>query len=161
MIASRWIRAVEVAPIYVPFTPFQGLCDRLQHYEVRYPSHALIKAVFVPAGQGGPDAESRESVFIMDSYNFLTPIDAEHTRYYWFQMRNVFPDDERLSSLMSESVKGAFEEDRAILNAVQRSFAETRTPNIDIAIDSAPLRFRRRIGQLIAHQNPGPRPASG
>lgn len=161
MIASRWMRAVEVAPIYVPFMPFQGLCDRLQHYEVRYPSHALIKAVFVPAGEGGPDAESRESAFIMDSYNFLTPVDAEHTRYYWFQMRNVFPDDEGLSSLMSEGVKGAFEEDREILNAVQRSFAETRTPNIDIVIDSAPLRFRRRMGQLIGHQVPDPGPAPG
>lgn len=27
VIASRWINGVEVAPIYVPFMPFQGLCD--------------------------------------------------------------------------------------------------------------------------------------
>ncbi len=141
--------------------PFQGLCDRLQHYEVRYPSHALIKAVFVPAGEGGPGAAGRAAAFIMDSYNFLTPVDAEHTRYYWFQMRNVFPDDEQLSALMGEGVKGAFEEDRAILNAIQKSFAETSTPNIDIAIDAAPLRFRRRIAQLIQQQAPPGTPAAG
>jgi phenylpropionate dioxygenase-like ring-hydroxylating dioxygenase large terminal subunit len=149
VIASRWMRAVEVAPLYVPFIRFRGLCDRLQHYEVRYPSHALIKAVFVPAGAGGPEAERNESAFIMDSYNFLTPIDAEHTRYYWFQMRNVFPNDAQVSRLMAEGVRGAFEEDRAILNAVQQNFAQSRTPHIDIAIDSAPLRFRRRLRQLI------------
>ena len=55
---------------------------------------------------------------------------------------------------MGESVRGAFEEDRLILNAVQQSFAETRTPHIDIAIDSAPLRFRRRLRQLIAAEQP-------
>ncbi len=152
VIASRWMRAVEVAPLYVPFIQFPGLCDRLQHYEVRYPSHALIKAVFVPSGAGGPDAERHESAFIMDSYNFLTPIDTEHTRYFWFQMRNVFPNDAEISRLMAEGVRNAFEEDRAILNAVHESFAQTHTPNIDIAIDAAPLRFRRRMQQLIVAQ---------
>jgi phenylpropionate dioxygenase-like ring-hydroxylating dioxygenase large terminal subunit len=152
VIASRWMRSVEVAPLYVPFIPFRGPCDRLQHYEVRYPSHALIKAVLVPSGAGGPDAERDASAFIMDSYNFLTPIDAEHTRYYWFQMRNVLPHDAEISRLMAESVRGAFEEDRVILNAVQKSFAQTHTPHIDIAIDSAPLRFRRRVRQLIDAQ---------
>jgi vanillate O-demethylase monooxygenase subunit len=47
------------------------------------------------------------------------------------------------------------------LNAVQQSFADTRTPNIDIAIDAAPLRFRRRIAQLIQQQKPQGMPASG
>jgi len=154
VIASRWMRAVEVAPLYVPFIQFRGLCDRLQHYEVRYPSHALIKAIFVPSGAGGPDAERHDSAFIMDSYNFLTPIDAEHTQYYWFQMRNTLPDDAEASRLMSESVRGAFEEDRVILNAIQQSFAQTRTPHIDIAIDSAALRFRRRLRQLIDATRP-------
>lgn len=152
VIALRWMRAVEVAPLYVPFVAFRGPCDRLQHYEVRYPSHALIKAVFVPAGAGGPDAEHHESAFVMDSYNFLTPVDAEHTRYYWFQMRNVLAHDAEASRLLAEGVRSAFEEDRAILNAVQLGFTQTQTANIDIAIDAAPLRFRRRLRQLIAAQ---------
>jgi vanillate O-demethylase oxygenase-like protein len=133
---------------------FSGACDRLQHYEVRYPSHALIKAVFVPSGAGGPQAERHESAFVMDSYNFLTPVDEEHTRYYWFQMRNVLPDDRQASQLLADGVRGAFEEDRVILNAVQQSFATTHSPNIDIAIDSAPLRFRRRLRQIIDAERP-------
>jgi hypothetical protein len=152
--ASRWIRGIDAAPIYVPFLKFQGLCDRLQHYEVRFPSHALIRAVFVPAGAGGPEAEDHEAAFVMDSYNFLTPIDAGHTRYYWFQTRNVYPNDEDVSRRLADGVRSAFEEDRVILNAVQESFANTQTPHIDIAIDSAPLRFRRRLRQLIAAESP-------
>ena len=154
IIASRWMRGVEVAPLYVPFVRFEGACDRLQHYEVRFPSHALIKAVFVPAGAGDAQAEGHERAFVMDSYNFLTPIDEESTRYYWFQLRNVAPSDAQASRLMGESVRSAFEEDRVILNAVQKSFGETRTPHIDIAIDSAPLRFRRRLRQMIASELP-------
>jgi phenylpropionate dioxygenase-like ring-hydroxylating dioxygenase large terminal subunit len=161
VIASRWMHTVDVAPIYVPFMPFKGLCDRLQHYEVRYPCHALIKAVFVPAGEGGPAAEGNTSAFIMDSYNFLTPVDDCHTRYYWFQMRNVFPEDEALSALLGDGVKSAFEEDREILNAIQQNFGETRTPHIDIAIDAAPLRFRRRLAQLIQNQQSTEIRASG
>ncbi|HEY4971250.1 MAG TPA: aromatic ring-hydroxylating dioxygenase subunit alpha [Steroidobacteraceae bacterium] len=154
VIASRWMRAVEVAPLYVPFVRFEGLCDRLQHYEVRFPSHALVKAVFVPAGAGDARAERHERAFVMDSYNFLTPIDAETTRYYWFQLRNVSPENAEATRLLSESVRGAFEEDRVILNAVQQSFRESHTPHIDIAIDSAPLRFRRRLRQLITAEQP-------
>ncbi len=45
--ASMWRRCT------CPSSSFQGPCDRLQHYEVRFPSHALIKAVFVP-GRRGP-----------------------------------------------------------------------------------------------------------
>ena len=154
VIASRWMRGVDVAPLYVPFLRFHGKCDRLQHYEVRFPSHSLIKAVFVPAGAAGPDAEHHPQAFIMDSYNFMTPVDGEHTRYFWFQLRNVFPDDIAVGRLMAGGVRAAFEEDRAVLSAVQKNFARSRTPHIDIAIDSAPLRFRRRLKQLVEHDQP-------
>jgi vanillate O-demethylase monooxygenase subunit len=150
MIAARWMRNVEIAPLYLPFVRFAGACDRLQHYEVRFPCSSLVKAVFVPSGSAGPGAQSHAAAFIMDSYNFLTPVDGQRTRYFWFQMRNVFPDDAQVSHAMAAGVRAAFEEDRLILNAVQQSFARTRTPHVDIAIDSAPLRFRRRLQQLIA-----------
>jgi phenylpropionate dioxygenase-like ring-hydroxylating dioxygenase large terminal subunit len=150
--ASRWMKASDVAPLYRNFVGFEGLCDRLQHYEVRFPSHALVKAVFVPAGSGAPDAESDTAAFVMDSYNFLTPVDATRTRYFWFQVHNARAAD--ASTVLAKGVKGAFEEDRVILNAVQKSFERTTSPHIDIAIDSAPLRFRRLTRRLIdAEQN--------
>jgi vanillate O-demethylase monooxygenase subunit len=80
----------------------------------------------------------------------MTPVDADQTRYYWFQIRNFAPEDERVSQAMTDSVRSIFEEDRVILKAVHQGFKHKRTPNIYIAIDSAPLRFRRRLNQLIA-----------
>jgi phenylpropionate dioxygenase-like ring-hydroxylating dioxygenase large terminal subunit len=146
---SRWIRNADVAPFYAPFVRFQGRCDRLQHYEVRFPCHAVIRAVLLPAGAVAADPIADERAFVMDSYNFMTPVDAHHTRYFWFQLRNFAPDDSTISEQMVAGVRAAFEEDRRILNAVEAGFAEARTPNIDLAVDSGPLRFRRRLARLI------------
>ena len=145
----RWMHDVDPAPFYAPFLKFSGRCDRKQQYEVRYPSHALIKAIFTPAGTGGEGKPAHQDVFIMDSYNFMTPIDENTTKYYWFQMRNFAPDDAEVSRQFATSVRTAFEEDRVILQAVHKGLAEKRTPNIDLKIDLGPLRFRRRLAQLI------------
>ena len=150
VIASRWTHGVEVAPFYAPLVRFEGRCDRLQHYEVRYPSHSIIRAAFVPAGTGGGDKPLPASAAVMDSYNFLTPIDEDHTRYFWFQMRNFSPEDEQLSKTMDDGIQAVFEEDRVILAAVHDGFKTRATPNIDLAIDRAPLQFRRHLAQMIA-----------
>lgn len=50
---------------------------------------------------------------------------------------------------VAQGVKGAFDEDRVILNAVQRGFTESRTGSISLPIDSAPLRFRRQVKRRV------------
>ncbi|MCR9125122.1 MAG: aromatic ring-hydroxylating dioxygenase subunit alpha [Rhodobacteraceae bacterium] len=154
---SRWMYDVEVAPFYRKLVPFEGNCDRKQHYEVRFPSHAYIKAVFTPAGTGGDESKLTEGRFFqMDSYNFMTPVDEKTTRYYWFQVRNVRPDDTEISQYMSASVEFAFNEDRDILVEVQKNMDETAaTRQVDIAIDAGPLLFRRRLAKRIAAEGQG------
>ncbi len=88
--------------------------------------------------------------FLMDSYNFITPETEGRSRYYWFQMRNVRPDDADLSVAMSAGVLAAFSEDLAVLNEVQRGMDTVRAPFISIATDAGPLRFRQRLARLIA-----------
>lgn len=146
----RWMLDIEPAPFYAPYLAFPGKCDRKQHYEVRYPSAAIIKAIFCPSGTGGEGRTLPPETFLMDSYNFMTPIDANHTKYYWFQMRNFAPDDAEISAQFAKSVRGAFDEDRAVLAAVHKGLTEMRTPNLDLKIDVGPLRFRRNLAKLIA-----------
>ncbi|MCO6058485.1 aromatic ring-hydroxylating dioxygenase subunit alpha [Pseudomonas sp. MOB-449] len=154
VIVSRWMRDVEVAPFYAKFVKFTGNCDRKQHYEVRYPSQAIIKAIFTPAGTGTDDGELHEQVFLMNSYNFMTPIDESNTRYYWFQVRNFDPDSAEVSRQFDEDVRHAFAEDRVVLAAVHQGMASKRSPNIDLASDSGPLRFRRNLAKLVAQEQP-------
>lgn len=152
VIVHRWMMNVDAAPFYAKIIGFEGKCDRLQHYEVRYPSHALIRSIFTPAGTGGPDGTLHQDTFVMDSYNFMTPVNEGETRYYWFQLRNIRPKDEELSKLMAADVRGAFEEDRAILNEVQIGMNSKTSPHIDLSIDAGQLRFRRQLEAMIAEE---------
>ena len=145
----RWMNDVKPAPFYAQFLKFKGNTDRKQQYEVRYPAHALIKAVFAPAGTGGEGAPLHLDTFVMDSYNFMTPIDDNTTRYYWFQMRNFAPNDVDVSRRFAESVRFAFSEDRAILQAVHKGIANERKPHVDLKIDAGPLRYRRTLAKMI------------
>ncbi len=149
VIVSRWMYDTEVAPFYAQFVKFDGNCDRKQHYEVRYPSHAIIKAVFTPAGTGGDEAAIHPDVFLMDSYNFLTPVDEKTTRYFWFQLRNFSPDDADVSRQFAAGVRKAFEEDRIVLSAVQKGMDNRRTPFINLKLDGGPIKFRKGLERLI------------
>lgn len=152
VIVRRWMFDVEVAPFYANFVKFKGNCDRKQHYEVRFPSVAIIKALFTPAGSGGDDKDLNPNVFLMNSYNFMTPIDEENTRYYWFQTRNFAPDDVEVSEAFAKGVRHAFDEDKEILVAVQQGMANKKTPNIDLASDVGPMRFRHGLNKLIEQE---------
>lgn len=152
VIVSRWMNNVEVAPFYAQFVTFVGPCDRLQHYEVQYPCQAIIKAVFTPAGTGKDEGPLHADVFLMNSYNFMTPVDEHVTRYYWFQMRNFDPDSEEVSQRFDADVQHAFAEDRLVLEAVHKGMLNPRTPPINLPSDAGPIKFRRELAMRIAGQ---------
>ena len=52
--SSRWLLNQPPLPFYAPLVKFNGPADRLQHYEACYPSVAINKSVYTPAGAGGP-----------------------------------------------------------------------------------------------------------
>ena len=88
----------------------------------------------------------------MDSYNFMTPVNDAETRYYWFQLRNVRPQDQELSKMMAHDVRGAFLEDKAVLEEVQIGMTHKTSPHIDLSIDAGQLRFRRQLEAMIAEE---------
>jgi phenylpropionate dioxygenase-like ring-hydroxylating dioxygenase large terminal subunit len=150
VIVSRWMRNVDVAPFYAQFVTFDGPCDRLQHYEVQYPCQAIIKALFTPAGTGQETGPLHDDVFLMNSYNFMTPVDEHSTRYYWFQLRNFEPGNDDVSRRFDEDVQHAFAEDRAVLAAVHKGMIHPRTPPINLPSDVGPVKFRRELAKRIA-----------
>ena len=149
VIVSRWILDREVPPYYALLVKFAGRCDRLQHYEVRYPATAINQSVFTPAGTGGPGKSLHAEAYVMVSYHFLTPTDENATRYHWLQIRNTDPDDAEITARITAGARAAFEEDRLVLEAVHRGMAARITPNINLALDAGALRFRRELQTLI------------
>ena len=149
-IVQRWIKEQEPPPLYGKVFDFEGKCDRLQYYEVRFPSYSLNKSVFTRAGTGGFGKKLPDDAYIMVSYHFMTPINEHSTRYHWMQHRNTQPDNEKISLTAKDLARAAFEEDREVLNAVYKGMQNKTTPNIDLALDAAPFRFRRVLDKLIA-----------
>lgn len=92
------------------------------------PAQAIIKAIFTPAGTGSDAGPVHNWVFLMNSYNFMTPIDESTTRYYWFQVRNFDQDNEEVSRQFDEDVRHAFAEDRVVLAAVHQGAGQQVQP---------------------------------
>lgn len=150
LIVYRWMENRPPPPYYAPRLKFSGNCDRKQHYEVRIPATAINKSVFAPVGTGGSDDNLPDTVFVNVSYNFMTPVDAGHTRYFWFQHRNTDPHDQEVSRQMFDGAVMAFNEDKEILEAVQIGTADPETRIINLGIDAAAMRFRKLIERQIA-----------
>ena len=150
VVVSRWIADEPPPPYYAPILPFGPTCDRKQHYECRLPSTAVNVSVYTPAGEGGADRPLSENAFLNFSYNFITPVDATRSRYFWFQHRNMFGDDAEISARMFEGAVTAFEEDKAVLEHVQRGMASRRSDYINLALDAGAMRFRTKVRERIA-----------
>jgi vanillate O-demethylase monooxygenase subunit len=162
VICSRWLMDQPPPPFYAPLVKFSGHADRLQHYEVRYPSLAINMGIYTPAGKGGPGMVDGPETYRMVSYNFLTPIDENHTRYFWLQHRNTDADDEALTLRIAAGAKAAFEEDKVVLEAVHRGMKNRTTQTTGLLLDAAATRFRAGLTALIeAEVKARPQDAAG
>ena len=148
----RWIMDREPPAYYAKLVTFRGNCDRLQHYEVRFPSVAINKSIFAPAGTGAETGSLHPDTYMMVSYNFLTPINDHQTRYFWFQHRNTNPDDEAISKMVAEGAEQAFAEDRLVLEGVQRGQDSSDSEGMVLSIDHGPIRFRQLLQEKIARE---------
>ncbi|MEO7243228.1 MAG: aromatic ring-hydroxylating dioxygenase subunit alpha [Variovorax sp.] len=160
VICSRWMLDQPPPPFYAPLVKFKGHADRLQHYEVRYPSIGINRSVYTPAGRGGPGMVPDDQTYEMVSYNLLTPVDDDHTMYFWLQHRNTDPQDEDLTARNARNARTAFEEDRDILEAVHTGMKQKTTPTASLLLDAAATRFRRGLAERIARENAAPTPAA-
>ena len=153
LVVSRWVHHCDPPPFYQPLLQFSGKCDRLQHYEVRFPSTAINMSVFCPAGKGGADWQPSDSSYVMISYNFLTPIDEHSTRYFWLQHRNTDINDDSITRQIAEGARNAFLEDKAVLEAVHRGIARADSGHINLGLDASALRFRKLLQDRIAAES--------
>lgn len=155
VIVSRWIFSEPAPPYYRDMLEFGDNCDRKQHYECRLPSTALNMSVYCRAGTGGADKALPDDVFLNISYNFITPIDADHSLYFWFQHRNSDPDNAALSQRMFEGATMAFNEDKDVLELVSAGMKSPATPYLKLGLDAGAMRFRAMLGKRIEAEAKG------
>ncbi|MEM1428226.1 MAG: aromatic ring-hydroxylating dioxygenase subunit alpha [Pseudomonadota bacterium] len=155
VIVSRWIYGQPPSPYYAGLVEFEGNCDRLQHYEMVVPGIGLNMSVYTPEGTGGPDRPHTNRTLVNISYNFMTPIDEDRTRYFWFQHRNTHPHDRDVSERMNAGARMAFEEDKEVLEEVHKGMKYAVTPHIDLGLDAGAKRFRLKMNRLIEAEQQG------
>ena len=96
VVRLRWMLDTQTAPFYQQSSKSVGNSDREQHYEVRFPATRYQGGTFTAGDLARPGTHHPDT-FLMDCLQFHDSDRRTHTRYFWFQMRNVAPDDDEVS----------------------------------------------------------------
>ena len=152
IIARRWVENAEPVPLMRRFGGFKGMVDRWQIYTLTPPAFSMVDFGAVVAG-GAHDEAARNAGFRIFSYAFLTPETETSTHYFWFQLRNFQPHDAAVSQELVELYAATFEEDRDILETIQRiESASGETPQVNIGSDAGGARMRRMLAARLLAQ---------
>ena len=147
--AWRWIRNAPPVGFFQEFGGFTGNVDRWHYYYLHLPSSAVIDFGSAASDLQLKEDERHQGVRIF-AIHFVTPVTRDYTIDHWMHLRNAAIDDDAASGQIDGLFRIAFAEDKEILEAVHKEEQrpQTRAP-IRIAIDRAPLVYRKRIEELI------------
>ena len=149
---SRWTLDRPSVPIFEQFMKIDGHVDRWQYYFFYPPAINVVDFGIGAVGMGHSDKDRDRGTRIF-SCHYLAPETERSTHYFWMQVRNFQADDRSVSDLMSEQFVMAFEEDRDILEAVQRAQDDAGVkPTVRLAIDNGPNRSRRIVDKMIRNE---------
>lgn len=160
LVTWRWILDAPPIPIFQKFGSFKGSVDRWHYYHWLAPSTAIIDFGSAEAGRLN---EARHSLDLTKApvgppgvglqfftCHFITPVDAGRCIDYWLSLKN-FPTDEATTLQIAAGLRGAFDEDKVILEAIERAEKIERSwKPVTIAIDAAPRRMRQMVDRQIA-----------
>ncbi len=152
--ASVRVRFTTLASAPPPFarqlSQLPDTVDRFNYYSWTIPGNYFAQdSVIAPVGDG----YESDSDLTMKLHTFiaLTP-ETEHTSHYFWstahnQFKSAVPD---VTRQLTAQVAAAFEEDRVIIEAQQRSILESEgAPMIAIPADSTLMRVRRMLDAML------------
>jgi vanillate O-demethylase monooxygenase subunit len=152
VLVYRWTFNAPAVPLMTKLGLFSGLVDRWQYYYFHAPSIAVIDFGTAEVSAVKPDSKTRDGGKRFFSCHFITPVDQRTCVDHWVHVRNFALGDNQVSEAMSAQFALAFNEDKAVLEAIQKEedrLDESRRP-LRIAIDGGVVRMRRVIDDLIA-----------
>ncbi len=152
ILVTRWTLDQPAAPILQRFGRWPGNVDRWQYYWWHPPSIAVVDFGAHEPGTGRDEAARQAGVRIYSNH-FLTPQTESSTHYFWCQLRNFALDDPEVSRDMTEQFVMAFDEDKAILEAIEAVRADPVIERpVHLALDAGGARLHRTLERLIARE---------
>jgi hypothetical protein len=148
LLTWRWIIDAPAIPLFQRFGKFAGNVDRWHYYHYHAPSIAVIDFGSAPTGTGAPEGRRDNGIQIY-ACHFITPVDRTLCIDHWLFVKN-FKSDEATNEAIKQQFRLAFNEDKEILEAIQKN--ETKDPPrrpIRLAIDACPVNMRGVIDRMI------------
>jgi len=152
VLAWRWIKNVPPVPLARKMGFGSEQTDRFQYYWLHLPSVSCVEFGTMQTGLA-PTEENKNAGLRSFSWNFLTPETPQRTHYFWLHLRNYKVGDAQADKEVQALMTTTFQEDMQLLAAIQLQQNEFGVREYTkIAIDNAPDRVRRRIGQRIREE---------
>lgn len=153
VVTWRWIVDSPLIPIFQGLKEFGGNVDRWHYYNYYAPCIAVIDFGSALTGTGAPDG-NRSDCIQMFACHFITPVDATTCVQHWLCVKNS-PADVDVDARLKAGLRVAFDEDKALLEAIQKNEERPRSSRpIKLAIDVSSVRMRRMVEEMIESENP-------
>ena len=154
VVTSRWIRDAPPIGFFKAFGNFKGNVDRWHYYYFHAPSTAVIDFGSANAALKVGEDERHLGVRLF-AVHFLTPVSETETIDHWMHVRNIGIDDETMGDRMNEQFRIAFDEDKVVLEAIQRREAKPRSRQpVRLTIDKGPNFLKKIITEMAGRERP-------
>ncbi|WP_342130982.1 aromatic ring-hydroxylating dioxygenase subunit alpha [Hydrogenophaga sp. OTU3427] len=146
---TRWAFDTEVPPFAQTVRAWEGKVDRWNIYNFTVPATLLMDSGMAPAGSGAERGERKDAIEFRGC-QAITP-ETEHSSHYFFAHPHNFAlDQPDVTASVHQAVVTAFDEDRAIITAQQRSLAlDPDFKMVPFGIDAALSQFRWVVARRI------------
>lgn len=152
----RDIPNCEPPPFYVKATGFTERIHRWHTTIFTPPSFNLIENGAYPISGTRADALERRVIHL------TTPETATSCHYFWGVARAYDRNNEELTAFIREQSRRTFDEDKAMLEAQQRSLGrgDSAFP-VALCTDAGPIQARRLVEKILARQTADAEAAGG
>ncbi|MDB5817987.1 MAG: vanillate O-demethylase oxygenase [Rhizobacter sp.] len=147
VVTWRWVIDGPLIPVFKGLKDFGGNVDRWHYYHYHAPSIAVIDFGSAKTGTGAPEG-MRDDCIQMFACHFITPVDERTCVQHWLVLKNS-PSDPQVDATLEANLRLAFDEDKKVLEAIQRNADKPRTTRtIALAIDASSIKMRRIVTEM-------------
>jgi len=149
---TRWMMDIDAPPFWRAQLGRPGNVDRWQIIRFEAPCTIVLDVGVAAAGTGAPDGDRSQGVNNR-VLNTITPETDGTCMYFWSLLRNYRLHDQSLTTQLRNANARIFEEDRAVVEAQQRSIDTLPDqPMRNLNIDAGSVYARRNIEQMIERE---------
>lgn len=149
---TRWALGIEPPPFATAVKDWGGKVDRWNIYNFTLPATLLMDSGMAPADTGAPEG-NREGAIEFRGCQAITPETETSTHYFFAHPHNFSIDKPEVTRSIHDSVVQAFDEDREIITAQQRTL--TLDPNFNMVpfgMDAALNQFRWVVAKRLEEE---------